>query len=284
MVQKWHLVEFVLRSCLQFYANKVDNFTMAIDLSKDWSTSTVKPIVSYHTNGYSMLTRGPSVWHDAVHNKVFWYGGWSYYDTTPSVWSFTPRSDGIVSWGNQYSAGINVLSNGTSSFNDFTNVAGALSVSTQDKFYSLGGYMPSTNDPAESNLGNFQAAFRGLVEYDFASSTWTNTSSVTYQHAGYGVLGEGIHVPIFGKAGILVFLGGDAPTGQAWGVGSIGSAMVAFNSITVYDIDTGTFYQQTAYGSDIPIKRSSFCAVGVGAADNSTWEMYESVFECTKQH
>lgn len=246
---------------------------MAIDLSKSWTTSDVEPVVSYHTNGYNMLTRGPSLWHDPINNKVFWYGGWPYYNIQPSVWSFTPGSDGVVDWGNQYSAGINALSNGTSSFNHLTSLAGALSVQTSDKFYSLGGYMASTNDPAESKLGNFQAAFTGMLEYDFASSSWTNSSSAAYQRAGFGILGEGLYVPIFGKKGILVFLGGDAPTGQAWGVGSVGSAMVAFTSITIYDIDNGTFYQQTAYGSALPIKRSTFCAVGVGAADNATWEM-----------
>jgi hypothetical protein len=48
------------------------------------------------------------------------------------------------------------------------------------------------------------------------------------------MLGDGIYVPIFGKSGVLIFLGCDAPTSQnPWGVGEIGSALVAFTSITV---------------------------------------------------
>jgi hypothetical protein len=77
-------------------------------------------------------------------------------------------------------------------------------------------------------------------------------------------------VPIYGKDGIIVFLGGDIPTTQAY-VG--GAALAEFSDITIYDISTGNYYQQTATGLAIPLGRIQFCATGAAAADNSSFEM-----------
>jgi len=49
------------------------------------------------------------------------------------------------------------------------------------------------------------------------------------------------------------------------------------STITVYDIKSSTFYTQTAgtaKGASLPNPRDTFCSVGVGAADNSTWEIF----------
>jgi hypothetical protein len=72
------------------------------------------------------------------------------------------------------------------------------------------------------------------------------------------------------KRGVLVFLGGDTPTSQVY-VGD--SSPAPFSDITIYDISSGNYYQQTATGFSFLISRLQFWAAGVATADNSSFEM-----------
>lgn len=212
------------------------------------------------------------MWYDGISNTVYWYGGAPYYDNIqPAVWGFTPNDQGSVTWTTKYTAGIGQPSTGSNTFSGFTEPAGTLWVSSPTTYYSLGGYVTAQNDPALSGLGNYRPALSGLVTFNFQEASWRNMSSAGYQVAGFGIFGQALYIPIFGKEGILLFLGGDAPTSQAW---DQGTSLVPMSAITIYDIQSGVFYQQKAGGSNIPAPRTQFCAVGAGAADNSTWEMY----------
>lgn len=88
---------------------------------------------------------------------------------------------------------------------------------------------------------------------------------------GFSVVGQAVYVPVFGSDGIIVFLGGDAPSSQNWKVASSLQSMAA---ITIFDISSGKSHSQQATGVSIPVSKVSFCAARVGAADNATWEMY----------
>ena len=117
-------------------------------------------------------------------------------------------------------------------------------------------------------------AVSGLVEYNFQEGLWTNsndTGASGYREQGFSVHGEAVYVPIYGEDGIIVFLGGDIPTAQAY-VG--GSALAQFSDITIYDISSRKYYQPTATGSSIPMGRIQLCATGAAAADNSSFEMF----------
>lgn len=219
-----------------------------------------------------MLSRSPTLWYDPLSTTVFWYGGWPYNaGDYPAVWGFNTNDQGGVSWVSKYTAGIGKTATGSSTFNNFTCPGGALYAASPTAYYSLGGYMAASSDPALSGLGGYRPALSGMVIYDFQKEFWSNTTSAGYQQAGFGVEGEAVYVPIFGEKGIIVFIGGDAPTSQAW---TEGASLVPMSQITIYDIQSGKFYQQPASGSDMPIARAAFCAVGVGAANNSSYEMY----------
>lgn len=246
------------------------NFTLSIDLSTSWTASDVAPVVTLHQNGNSMLVRDASMFYDGIANMVFFYGGYPYQaNFQPSVWGFTPNT-GAVSWQKIYDIGIEHATTG-STFPGFTFTIGSLWTSTPTAYYSLGGYIIGYADPAISGLA--ATSVSGMVEYNFQEGLWTNSSDTGqggYREEGFSVHGEAIYVSIYGKDGIIVFVGGDTPTTQAW---DGGSALAQFSDITIYDISSGNYYQQTATGSSIPMGRIQFCAVGVSAADNSSFEM-----------
>jgi hypothetical protein len=75
-------------------------------------------------------------------------------------------------------------------------------------------------------------------------------------------------VSSYGKAGVLVILGGDDPTSP----NSIaGSALRGMENVTVYDIHNQLWYHQAATG-DVPGSKFGFCIVGA-QGDNNTYEM-----------
>jgi hypothetical protein len=210
------------------------------------------------------------MFNDPVSNMVYWYGGFPYMTGfQPSVWGFTPNN-GKVSWQKIYDIGISHSTSG-STFPGFTFTTGSSWTSTPTAYYGLGGYIIGASDPAITGLD--MIAVSGLVEFNFQEGLWTNTSDAGangFREHGFSVHGEAVYVPIYGKNGIIVFVGGDIPTAQAY---TGGSSLAQFSIITIYDISTGKYYQQTATGSQIPLGRIQFCAAGAGAADNSSFEM-----------
>ncbi|KAG4441290.1 hypothetical protein IFR05_003218 [Cadophora sp. M221] len=248
------------------------NVTYSIDLSKPWTTEDLVPLVNPHTAGKDMLTRQPTMWYDSISNTVFWYGGWPYeMNVQPAVWGFTPNDAGNVTWSRKFAAGYGVSASKESNFSSFTETAGALWATSPTKYYSLGGFTSKENDPAFAGLDGFQPALPGLVTYDFQTKSWGNSSSSGYHQSGLGVRGQAIFVPMYGKQGVIVFIGGDSPTSPAF---NPGAALVSMMDITIFDIDTGKFYTQVATGPKTPVPRTSFCAVGQSAADNSTFEIF----------
>lgn len=225
-----------------------------------------------------MMTRRPTLWYDPIQNAIFRFGGWPYYSPPVAVWSSPVNDQGYVNWIVQYTGGINQPSSSVASFSGLTSSSFALWAATPNAYFSLGGNMVGSTDPALTGLGNNSIPMTGMVQYNFEKQLWTNSSSTDYGgtvfggHTGFGSGGEGLYVPIFGQEGILVFLGGDAPSNQAASLK--GSNPVPMTQITIYDIHSKHFYLQSAGGDNIPFPRANFCAVGSGSADNSTWEMY----------
>lgn len=234
----------------------IDSQTFAIDLSKSWDPSSVSVVVN--AKPASLIPgRSPNLYYDVINNIVYAWGGWPYSLNQVSVWGFTPTSDGTVTWVEKFTQ------DDGSSFNTFTRSFGGLTASSRKAFYCLGGYIASESDPRFAL--DAQYAITGQASFDFASSKWSN-ASVDEQ---LRLSGRGEFVPLFGEEGVLIYVGGDQPTVQKY---VMGSAMVPMNTITVYDIKSKTYHQQTTSG-DLPVSRNYFCSVGVGAAGNSTWEM-----------
>lgn len=80
--------------------------------------------------------------------------------------------------------------------------------------------------------------------------------------------GAGQFVPSFGEEGVMVMIGGIAPT-NSW---DTSGALRSMTNITVFDPETGSWYSQTATG-DVPMARKNMCVVGVQSSNESTYEM-----------
>jgi hypothetical protein len=141
-------------------------------------------------------------------------------------------------------------------------VFGAAFIASTSSFYCLGGNL------AEASA-NSDIAIQRLVEYDFASNKWTNTSSLSATSSGYLVGGEAAFTPDFGQAGFLVFIGGSDPDNQMFDPDA--PALVDTSKITLYDVEEKAWYQQTATGT-IPPPQQFFCSVG-GTSVQDTFEM-----------
>ncbi|KAI9668477.1 MAG: hypothetical protein M1829_005355 [Trizodia sp. TS-e1964] len=109
-----------------------------------------------------------------------------------------------------------------------------------------------------------------MVELEFESGQWSNiTTAGQYSASGMSVGGSAQFVPSFGKAGILVLLGGDTPLSTF----SSGNTLRSLSNITVYDPTSKLWYSQTATG-DVPASRIDICIAGAQSTNSSTYEIF----------
>lgn len=108
-----------------------------------------------------------------------------------------------------------------------------------------------------------------MVELGFESSQWSNiTTAGAYSSSGMSTDGAAQFVPSFGKAEILVLLGGNAPLSSF----DTGYELRPASNVTIYDPSSMLWYSQTATG-DVPSTRSDMCIVGAQSTNLSTFEM-----------
>lgn len=107
-----------------------------------------------------------------------------------------------------------------------------------------------------------------MVELDFGSSQWSNIITAgQYSSSGMSTHGAAQFVPSFGKAGILVLLGGNAPLSSF----DTENELRPMSNITIYDPSSRLWHWQTATG-DVPVSRSDMCIVGAQSTNLSTFE------------
>ena len=236
----------------------VENRTIAIDLSRDWTNSSLTLISTARPTQAPSLSNS-ALWWDSATNAVTCYGGsndgWAI---TRSIWQFSGSENGSVDWSEALGpTGLrpypsNIIRAAAGAFtNDARNgyyIGGVESVSTTDTGVPYGSFLPVP----------------GLLEFNYDGKTLNNLSDGGFcasQHPDNSVWvppGAMVNVDIFGTAGVLILLGGDG---------------AFFNNITIYDRDKRVWYSQFA-GGQIPDPRCTFCTVGAQSSDNTTYEMY----------
>lgn len=195
------------------------------------------------------LVRRPMLWYDPTSDRLMERGGWSYNgDVASTLWSLGPDGKGGGQWN------IDSLS---SEVQAYITTFGSAFASSNHEFYSLGGI----------NQGSGSLAVQGLQTLNFSSNMWSDLT----ESAGYSVLAQATLSPDFGKLGVLVVLGGDSPPTSTYYYEE-GRDLVEMSKITIYDPAQNSWYTQQA-GGDVPPPRSEFCAVGIAAPDNSSYEM-----------
>jgi len=230
--------------------------TFAIDLSVDWTNGTVTATTNLMPSNFN-FTRQPALWYDSFSGNASLWGGWAYTGST-GYWSFrhdTTNKD-VVTWAK---GPLPEVKGSTILPPIFATI-----VQSPTKLYYYGGKADFTEPNGNLNQ------FRGLVTYDFSSHSWINSSQPSAWESsgisGRSLLGEGYYVPTFGASGVLLFLGGfqneDGPD----------LAVVDMESVVIYDIGSGNWYQQKVSG-DSPGGRAAFCLTGASADDNCSFKV-----------
>lgn len=123
----------------------------------------------------------------------------------------------------------------------------ALATSSGSKHYALGGSVTYIDG------GEKQSTTEQLVTYDYKTETFKNE---THPFHAYG--GEAQFVPHYGEEGVILFFGGIQRADRT--ISNEGVGVANLSTIQVYDVHTGTFYNQTA--TNARMERYEFCSVG----------------------
>lgn len=235
--------------------NETENITYGLDLSKDWTNSSLNMIQTERPSDSPALN-SDALWYDNKHDTIYCFGGDRSFASSSlrslapppdSIWGFRPNGEGGGTW-NQvlgpvskpFPSGIHRLSSGAS-------------VSDGSSAYYLAGFGSGETSP---DLSQPRRRYHGLLTFDFDTLTLTNSSDDGFEYGKDKDYHQAmINIPIYGYNGVLVVL-------------TLGS----FNNITLYDKKTKKRYHQMASG-DIPQPRSHFCAVGIEGDEKPYFEM-----------
>ena len=181
------------------------------------------------------------------------FGDAAYYPV--GLWSFAADGKGSGTW-------TNLNKTADKAFTTQRRPFAGLSASGNGKGYYLGGLMG--NNSVEINA---QIGLPGLLTYDYASKTLTNTSVVGISTDGINQKGGLLYVPNFGPKGIVISIGGNQ-----FGKGrKDADNLLSMDTVQILDTDTGKWYEQTV-GGVIPERRKEFCIAGA-ASSNRTYEI-----------
>ncbi|MCJ1461497.1 hypothetical protein MMC07_000094 [Pseudocyphellaria aurata] len=246
---------------------RAENNTYGVDLSKDWTNSTLSFVQTRRPEGAVPLIF-QSLWFDDKKNSIYSFGGAKSSATAAvrklappieSIWGFKANNEGIAAWYEvmgpiseiPFPSGIH-------------RVASGMSTSDGNRAYYLGGYITWATSPSTSI--DERTPSPGLLMFDFKTTKFTNSSDggyrAPYAPPGRWPPGAMINVPRYGRDGVLVIL----PSGRDRGD-------FAFNNITLYDKENKRWYSQTTSG-DTPDPRFYFCAAGVGGDQDNTFEIF----------
>ncbi|KIX99548.1 uncharacterized protein Z520_05124 [Fonsecaea multimorphosa CBS 102226] len=233
--------------------------TLVVDLTQSWTNQTISAASSTADPDGMIYVRQPMLFYDHTRNKISRYGGWPYEEADfPSLlWSFTAGTSDVT-WKNETAPSTDGLA--TSSPGPFASA----NTFTNSTYYNFGGDVVSSLPD--------MTVLSGLVTRDFVAQSWTNSTAILPNQSRYRTQARMVHTADFGGQGFLVIVGGEAPPTAA-SVYEGGDYMVDMSTITLYNIETGSWYTQTATG-DIPPPRSEFCAVGASARGGNRFEMF----------
>ncbi len=250
-----------------------------LDLSKPFSNADTS-IWSYVSKNGTNSSNTPPIMNDggifATKSSLFLFGGaLSNYTGAPVV----PPPNGICEYTSQ-------LSNGQWAQAKFggdpvqrIHLGSSAQSATSSLGYYLGGAITSRSDPSFNALpGATPYMVQGLVTLNEKSMDLQNASTNGLNKDGTAAAGFLALIETLGSAGVLVSFGGLANVpGKAMNLYDADlvdpSLHWGLAHISVYDIGSGTWYQQSSTG-DIPSWRYLGCSIVVSAPDQSSHSIY----------
>ncbi|MCJ1349086.1 hypothetical protein MMC31_007322 [Peltigera leucophlebia] len=231
-----------------------NNSTCSLDLSKDWTNSSVR-LTCTERPAKALALNTEALWFDKKRNFIYCFGGDmsfanGYHVTAPmeSIWAFTPDEKGAGNW--QEVLGPTGLKPFPS---HILRPSTGVDASDESYGYYFGGFV---NRATSRSLTDERVLVPGLLTLNFTDLTITNTSEGVY---GYGQM---VDVPSYGTSGVLILLGKGT-----W------SDHLPFNTISIYDKTKQIWYSQLASGA-IPDPRINYCIVGIRGIESDTFEIF----------
>jgi hypothetical protein len=183
--------------------NETDPYLLAIDLSNDWTNSSVSiQSISKPTIESSLVSGG--LWVDQGVLYTGFAGRQSRFNTTSGtatrgLWSFIPDGKGSGSWSP-------VENTANADWSSLARPYDPLVAAGNGVGYFLGGF--EVND-TQADSGNGSSDISGMITYNFTSKTVSNDSVTGVYMGGVDQMGGMQFVENFGPEGILVAFGGD---------------------------------------------------------------------------
>lgn len=179
------------------------NQLIAIDLSQDWTNSTVVLNTIAKPNAPDLTDGG--IWVDQDNHQLYigFAGRRSFMGNNQpqqlGLWSFKPDGQGSGTWNN-------LSTTADPNFNNLQRQFSSQVTSGNGVGYSLGGFYINTSNPDPSA---HQITASGLMMYDYSSKKRTNftVTGTQLSTTGGGQLGGMVFTPNFGSKGILLAAG-----------------------------------------------------------------------------
>ena len=255
------------RSCIANEA-PVENSTLAIDLSKSWSNTTVELSPIEKT---APVLNSEVLWQDVMNDSFYMYNGGLSWAVSVSIdapdnslWQFIP-SRGSGTWSQ-----VPVPPQSTN-FASLVRTDKGASTSGHGLGFVLGGLQNGQT----GGTGVFGAVpVPGLVIYNSSSQVWHNVSALGYSYDGTAIDGAAQFVPSFGPNGLLLVVGGTVSP-----LASYSPTLTSTNTISLYDAVSGVWKTQTVTGA-VPPPHKDSCVVGA-QGDNGTYEVRSTVYQAS---
>ncbi|KAK0644772.1 hypothetical protein DIS24_g8518 [Lasiodiplodia hormozganensis] len=242
--------------------HEFSNTLLSIDLSKNWTNSTVTLHSTSKPTSVPSLVQG-GLWYDSSADVIYtgFAGRTSFLNTSEldpwplGIWTFKPDGLGSGTWGT-------ALASTDSAFDSITRPHLAAVAHGNGVGYALGGSIKTAQDDI---VGSDLVNVDGMLRFDMATKELTNvTVEGPRFHNGHLQHAQMVYVPNFGPDGVFVVLGGVKTSPQTdafdWG------------TVTVFDPKEGKWYDQETTGNT-PLARKEFCTTGL-ASDNKTYEIF----------
>ena len=234
--------------------NQIDNNTYGLDLSRDWTNSSVELIQTLRPSD-SPILNNPSLWYDEKRNTIYHFGGEKSFAIKKvgdglgpfdAIWGFKLNDRGNGTWSE-------VLGPTSVPFpNDIHGISGGINAYDSTSAYHLGGFASwETSRYYPKKQGRVLPS--GLLKFNFSTLEMTNLSK--YEPITNGAM---FNIPSFDDNNLMIAL----PASQGF----------AFNDVSLYDKKNETWYFQTTSG-DIPKQREAYCAVAIQEKGSSNFEM-----------
>ncbi|RAK80039.1 uncharacterized protein BO72DRAFT_27003 [Aspergillus fijiensis CBS 313.89] len=232
--------------------NSSHNYMLQLDLSQSFSMNDGANYKMSLVDAQIPVLKDQALWSSRDNSSLFLYGGRraSNISLDEKVWKYEVQGG---KWEVQETSAVPVRYDGGVNVN----------VPELQSAYWLGGYQDSSTTTAITDSRRMYAT--SMVEFN------TTTGEIAEIESPVTPVQDGalVYIPV-GEKGLLVFLGGETPS-MVNGTNAT-MAVNSWNYVQVYDIASGSWYNQSTSGS--VASRTQFCATVQHDLSSASYQIY----------